>query len=240
MGHGGFGVVYKAKNRNTHKTVAIKAIQGHKVDDLGGFIREYQLLSSLDHPNVINIFEIWEWEKMLFLVTDFCRGGDLFTYVLNRDNLGENDVKLMMRQSMYTLNYLHSKGICHRDIKLENIMLVNPNDLSHIKLIDFGLSKEVQKHANIKSLCSGSPFYIAPEVLAGQVNLSCDVWSMAVCMYISLSGKLPFQGKTKEEVFMSILNKELDIYNDPDFALVSMNAKDLLSKMLIRNPAKRI
>jgi serine/threonine protein kinase len=97
----------------------------------------------LDHPNIINIFEIWEWQKMLFLVTDFCRGSDLLSYVLNRDNLGEKEVKIIMRQCMYTLNYLHSQGICHRDIKLENIMLVKPNDLSHIKLIDFGLSKEV-------------------------------------------------------------------------------------------------
>ena len=240
VGHGGFGVVYKAKNRNTHRTVAIKAIQEHKVTDISNFIREYQLLSTLDHPNVINIYEIWQWKKMLFLVTEYCKGGDLFNYVLERDSLPEKDVKLIMKQCMYTLNYLHSKGICHRDIKLENLVLFNFNDISHIKLIDFGLSKDVQKHANIKSLCSGSPFYIAPEVLAGQINLSSDVWSIAVVMYICLSGKLPFKGSTKEEVFMSILNKELNIYQDPDFVHVSLEAKDLLTKMLVRNPAKRI
>ena len=72
IGQGGFGVVYKAKNRKTQKLVAIKAVHKRKISDLTNFIREYQTLSKLDHPNILNIKEIWEWDKMLFIVTDYC------------------------------------------------------------------------------------------------------------------------------------------------------------------------
>lgn len=88
-----------------------------------GFIREYQLLSKLDHPNILNIREIWEWEKMLFIVTDFCQGGDLFSYMLERNQLDEQEVYILMKQCLSALNYLSENNICHRDIKLENIML---------------------------------------------------------------------------------------------------------------------
>ena len=91
MGQGGFGVVYKAKNRLTQKRVAIKAVHKSKITDMTGFIREYQILSKLDHPNILNIREIWEWEKMLFIVTDYCQGGDLFAYMLERNQLAEHE-----------------------------------------------------------------------------------------------------------------------------------------------------
>jgi len=87
VGHGGFGIVYKAKNRITLKTVAIKAIQKFKLNDINLFKNEYNILMDLDHPNIINIHEIWEWEKMMFLVTEFCNGGDLFQYILDKSSL---------------------------------------------------------------------------------------------------------------------------------------------------------
>lgn len=77
-------------------------------------------------------------------------------------------------------------------------MLVNVDSISHLKLIDFGLSKDVQKSANVKSLCSGSPYYIAPEILGEQIGLECDLWSLGVCMYVCLAGKLPFTGESQD------------------------------------------
>lgn len=90
---------------------------------MAGFVREYQILAKLDHPNILNIREIWEWNNMLFIVTDFCDGGDLFSYILERNKIHEVEMAIIMRQILGTLNYLSSQGICHRDIKLENIML---------------------------------------------------------------------------------------------------------------------
>lgn len=97
VGQGGFGVVYKAKNRLTQKRVAIKAVHKSKITDMTGFIREYQILSKLDHPNILNIREIWEWEKMLFIVTDYCQGGDLFAFMLERNKLTESEVSLLLQ-----------------------------------------------------------------------------------------------------------------------------------------------
>ena len=84
--------MYKAKNKLTEKYVAIKAIYKNKIGDISGFVREYQILSKLDPPHILNIREIWEWNKMLFIVTDYCQGGDLFSYILERNTILEAEM----------------------------------------------------------------------------------------------------------------------------------------------------
>ena len=230
-------MVYKAKNRLTQKKAAIKAVHKTKITDMTGFIREYQLLSKLDHPNILNIREIWEWEKMLFIVTDFCQGGDLFSYMLERNQLDEQEVCGLMKQCLSAMNYLSENNICHRDIKLENIMLHRSNDLSNLKIIDFGLSRDLSATSTVKSLCSGTPFYIAPEVINRQVTLASDLWSLGVVMYVCLAGKLPFSGQSTEEIFANILSRDLNIFNDPKLSHISYEAKDLMSKLFRRIPS---
>ena len=97
VGQGGFGVVYSARNRLTKKWVAIKVIHKLKIRDFEMFKNEFATLSKVDHPNIIKIHEIWEWEKMLFIVTDYCYGGELFDYVLERNYLNEKDAKIIMK-----------------------------------------------------------------------------------------------------------------------------------------------
>ena len=130
------------------------------------------------------------------------------------------------------LNYLNLHNICHRDIKLENIMLMNDADLSNLRLIDFGLSRNVEKTSNMKSLCSGTPFYIAPEVLNRHVTVASDIWSLGVVMYVCLCGKLPFSGHNTDEIFKSILWKEINIFKDPRLKHISEESKDLLNHLL--------
>lgn len=92
----------------------------------------------------------------------------------------------------------------------------------------------------MKSLCSGSPFYIAPEIFKGKVSLPCDMWSIGVVMYLCLSGKLPFPGETTEEIFKNVMYKEINLHADPDLQNISDESKDLMSLMLERDPTKRI
>ena len=166
---------------------------------------------------------------MLFIVTDFCYGGDLFEYILERNKISEQEVYMVMKQCISAIVYIHTKNICHRDLKLENIMLQNIEDLTNLKLIDFGLSKNLQKNMTMKSMCSGSPLYIAPETIAGIVSLNCDMWSIGVVMYVLLTGKFPFQSESIEQIFDQIMTKPIDIINDPELASVSVEGKDLLS-----------
>lgn len=139
------------------------------------------------------------------MVTEFCQGGDLLNFTLERSSLSEDDVKKIIRQIMESLIYLHKNGICHRDLKLENLMLKEVNNLDNVKIIDFGLAREVKSNFLSKSNCSGSPFYIAPEVINRDIFLASDIWSLGIVMYVCVSGSLLFGGETPQEIMSNIL-----------------------------------
>lgn len=119
-------------------------------------------------------------------------------------------------------------------------MLQREGDLSNVKLIDFGLSRDIGASGTVKSLCSGTPFYIAPEVIDRQVTTASDLWSLGVVMYVCLAGRLPFPGHTTEEIFNNVLKKDLRIYQDPKLNHLSQEAKDLLHRLLRRDPNERL
>jgi serine/threonine protein kinase len=121
----------------------------------------------LDHPNIVNIIEIWEWNKLFFIVTDYYPGGELSDILKARGYLEEFEVFKFMNQMVSVLMYLEENQISHRDIKLQNFLLKETNDLSNIKLIDFGLSKDLTYDNLVKNI-SGTPFYVAPEILNQQ------------------------------------------------------------------------
>jgi len=105
-------------------------------------VNEVKILQALDHPNIIKLYEIWEWNDVCFLVLEFCEGGELFHYIIEKKYLSEEQSAYIMKQLFLALEYLHSKQISHRDIKPENFMLSKIGDLTCIKMIDFGLSKD--------------------------------------------------------------------------------------------------
>lgn len=121
----------------------------------------------MDHPNIVNIIEIWEWNKLFFIVTDYYPGGELSDILKARGYLEEFEVFKFMNQMVSVLMYLEENQISHRDIKLQNFLLKETNDLSNIKLIDFGLSKDLTYDNLVKNI-SGTPFYVAPEILNQQ------------------------------------------------------------------------
>lgn len=128
------------------------------------FINECNILRKLDHPNIVNIIEIWEWNKLFFIVTDYYQGGELSDILKQRGYLEEFEVFKFMNQMVSVLMYLEDNQISHRDIKLQNFLLKEKMDLSNIKLIDFGLSKDLTYDNLVKNI-SGTPFYVAPEIL---------------------------------------------------------------------------
>lgn len=142
-----------------------------------------------------------------------------------------------MKQLFSALDYLHSKSISHRDIKPENFMLYKKDDMTCIKMIDFGLSKDFSE-SNTMHTMSGSPYYIAPEVFLQKYNMKIDIWSMGVVLYIMLSGKVPFPGRTEPEIIQNVIKGEFH-FNHKAFENVSEECKDLIKKCLIKDYASR-
>lgn len=232
MGTGGYGAVYLAKNKKTDNYVAIKAIQKLKVKDYESFVTEMNILRGLDHPNIYKLYETWETDRIWFLSTEYCKGGELFYFIVKQDakHLTEQEAALIMRQGFSALKYLHENNICHRDIKPENFLLYKDKKPDNIKLIDFGLAKKLSEN-EIMSNPNGTAYYIAPEVLKGEYTVKCDVWSMGVVLYIMLCGRPPFKGKSNPDIISSVLKGEYH-FDYPAFESASEEVKDFISKCL--------
>jgi len=154
---------------------------------------EIDILKNLDHPNILRLYEVFEDKKFIYLVTEFCEAGELFDEIVKRQRFDERDAAIIIKQLLSAIAYCHSKSVCHRDLKPENILIDNKETLS-IKLIDFGTSQKFDTEEKME-LILGTAYYIAPEVLKGEYDEKCDVWSCGVILYILLSGSPPFNGK---------------------------------------------
>lgn len=196
LGAGNFGKVFLAQSTaDSEFKVAIKTIQKKRLLDKIEVLKdEINILSSLDHPNIVKYYETYESPNYLYLVMEYCHGGELFKKLTeNGEDFTEQKAARIMKSLFLAVNHLHSKGIAHRDLKPENVMYGSDE---RVKIIDFGLSKlTVQNNGglngNLKTLV-GTPYYVAPEVLEGDYSKECDCWSLGVIMYIILSGYLPF------------------------------------------------
>ena len=188
IGKGTYGSVYKVKHKITGKIRAMKIIEKHFIRDS----REIQVLKELNHPNILKIIEYYIDESNYYIITELLNGGDLCEFLINFKNMNEKIVAFIMKQLLTALNYLHSKGIVHRDVRLENILIHKKNDKIddlkslQIKLIDFGDSILLKENEYL-SVKVGSPYYIAPEVLNKNYNEKCDIWSSGVVLYINVS-----------------------------------------------------
>lgn len=173
------------------------------------------------------------------MVTEYYNGGELFQKINDEGCLTEKLAAKIMKNILLAIGYCHSIDIVHRDIKPENILLeFNEKDKDNfsIKLIDFGASQVITKGTYLKDI-TGTPYYIAPEVLNKKYTEKCDIWSCGIILYILLSGEPPFNGSTDEEILSNI---KIGVFNfSKNFNNISDDAKDLISKMLTFDPAKR-
>ena len=257
IGEGAYGKIYKVKNKQSGDIRAMKQITKSKIPDITKFQTEIQILSMVDHPNIVRLFEVIEDDKYFNLLQELCTGGELYKKY-QTTQLKEKEIAKIFNQIMSAVAYCHEKGIVHRDLKLENILFASEDPDSPIKIIDFGFSVLLGKKPTIKNeekekknsegnndpkkfgfkrLKSkvGTLYYISPEIIKGNYDEKCDIWACGVILYILLTGNPPFSGNTDKEVYNLITQIKYD-FDKEKWKNISKYARDLIKNML--TPAK--
>lgn len=256
IGSGTCGQVRRAIHRKTGEMVAVKIIS---MGGSGGIYRtlskvskegildpniqaEVSILQSLDHPYIVKLLDVFVRPgKAVYLVMELLQGGDLFDRIVRKGRYSELESRRVMRRMLAALHYLHQqRDIVHRDLKPENILCVSKSDDITVKLTDFGLAKSITEDG-LKTFC-GTPQYFAPEVLSrrtsvagtGRYGKEADIWSLGVILYILISGAPPFDATMDVSVPTNLS------FSDPIWKATSQCAIDLITKMLTKDPTKRI
>lgn len=193
-------MVIKARHRATGQFRCVKKINKTKFTKTQSesIMNEIKVLAELDHPNIVKIFEYYESENSLYLITELLTGGELFEKISENTSFSEKSAKIIIKQILSAVAYLHQKGFIHRDLKPENIVFEG-NDEFTLKVIDFGTSRKIYPDSKLTTKM-GTPYYIAPEVLQKSYDQKCDIWSIGVITYILLCGYPPFNGDTDDEI----------------------------------------
>jgi calcium-dependent protein kinase len=242
IGSGSYGRVYKVKSKTSGDTRACKQLAKGRIANMEKFTLEINVMIQMDHPNIIKLYEVYEDNRYIYLIMEECTGGELFDRIIDRINnknlFTEKEAAEIFKQMMSAINYCHSQGICHRDLKPENLLFLNTSDDSPLKVIDFGLSKIFSQDDHKMDTKVGTAYYVSPEVLKGDYDEKCDVWSSGVILYIILTGDPPFNGANDNEIYRKIQQKKFS-FPSPQWDKISDDVKDLIKKML-SDPADRL
>ena len=241
LGGGHFGTVRVAYKRKEEprRYYAIKSISKKNLSpsDLEDLIKEVDIISALDHPVIIDFYETYQDEFFFHIVMELCKGKEVFQKIASEGKIEEKKVAIVIHKVLNAIAYCHSRGITHRDIKPENILFETDELNSEIKLIDFGLSRKYSADQKMHTIL-GTPYYIAPEVLKGNYDEKCDIWSIGALTYIMLCGEPPFKGKSNNEIFMKIIKEPIK-FNPYKWNNLSENSKNFIRNLLNKDPNKR-
>lgn len=203
LGKGKYGLVKKANHKKSDKEVAVKIVKKKELSlkDLELLKREIEVLKVCQHPNIIRFYDVFENSDYIYIVMEYLKGGDFFTYLESRNfKISEERAKTIAHNIATAIFYLHSFGIAHRDLKPENILMVDNSDNSNIKLVDFGLSKTFGPGETCTEPF-GTLCYVAPEILSQKpYDKSVDNWSLGIIIYLMLSRHLPFDSTDDKEI----------------------------------------
>ena len=241
LGKGTFGKVKMAYNiNNKNEKYACKILLKSNIKDEDDNIRckrEMEILKRMHHVNVVRTYEIISTDTTYFIFMDYCGKGELFNYIVEQQHLSEEKSAFFYYQIINGVEYIHNKGVCHRDLKPENLLLTEKMKL---KIIDFGLSNFYS--GNLLETPCGSPCYASPEMVMGKKynGFFIDIWSSGIILYAMLCGYLPFEEMENDEynevLFKNIVECNVDFPKE----FITPTAKDLLMKILVRDPKKRI
>mmetsp|Transcript_33013 Transcript_33013/g.32719 ORF Transcript_33013/g.32719 Transcript_33013/m.32719 type:complete len:366 (+) Transcript_33013:60-1157(+) len=232
IGNGSFGTVYLVVSNETSELFAMKSINKHNIGGsvsyLNNLVNEIKFMRSLNHPNIVKLHYVYESPTHIYLLIDYVEGGDLFNRIIKRKVFEEKTAATFAQKFLGVLDYLSSFNIAHRDIKLENILMVSEDNDYDFKLADFGLAADATEKLQLRC---GSPGYIAPEVLRKiPYDTKVDVFSAGVILYILLSGKMPFPGKNLQDTIMK--NRDCKIsFLHPSWKNVSKYGASLVLKL---------
>jgi len=205
--------IFRVVNKDTNEKKVCKKLTKSKIFNFPKFKEEIRVLSQIDHPNVIKLHEIYEDPSDIYLMMEECTGDSLFERISENSSskkvISEKTIALLFKQIVDALNHCHIQGIYHKDLKPENIIFVNKDEKSPLKIIDFGLGMNSSKGNSVMIKKIHSPHYAAPEVLEGEYDCKCDIWSAGVILYNLVSGMQPFDGKNEAEIFTSIKSKKV-------------------------------
>ncbi|XP_013982116.1 calcium/calmodulin-dependent protein kinase type IV [Salmo salar] len=238
LGRGATSVVCRCRQKGTQKPFAVKTLK--KTVDKKIVRTEIGVLLRLSHPNIIKLKEIFETPSEISLVLELVTGGELFDRVVEKGFYTERDAADAVKQVLEAVAYLHENGVVHRDLKPENLLYATSAPDAPLKIADFGLSKIIDDQVTMKTVC-GTPGYCAPEILRGcAYGPEVDMWSVGVITYILLCGFEPFfDDRGDQYMFKRILNCEYEFVS-PWWDNVSLNAKDLVRKLIVQDPKKRL
>ena len=219
-----------------------------KPKDDDNVAREIEVMKILrTHPNIIGLIESFETDETYHIVIDLARGGDLMRSITRRKRYCEFDGRALAREFLQAVHYIHECDVVHRDLKPDNLLLDSADNDSHgVRVADFGFAKKLNRNGRLKSRC-GTPAYVAPEICVGvDYGKGVDVWSCGVILYLLLSGKIPFTVKRKpgkkhdlKALFLKIRAADY-VFEDHDWDVISMTAKQLIAQMLTVDPKRRI
>ena len=236
IGKGRFGKVYLGIHEETKEYVAIKEIEIEQNKNLDEIHNEINILKILIHPYLCKLHIVIEIENKMYIISEYCSGGEVYKTLYDLEEpFEEKKACKIFTQMLSALEYMHNNFICHRDIKLENMLF---DEYGDVKLTDFGLSKSF-KNDEYFSTTSGSPMYAPPELMSRKKYKGppADIWSLGVCLFTMVCGSFPFTGESLEELIHQIKNKDLEI---PDSLNISPLFKDLIPKILDKNTKTRL
>ncbi|XP_078279703.1 calcium/calmodulin-dependent protein kinase type IV-like [Rhinoraja longicauda] len=240
LGRGATSIVYRCQEKQTQTQYAAKVLQKTNKIDKKIARTEIGVLLRLSHPNIIKLKEIFETPTEIILILELVTGGELFDRIVEKGYYSERDAAHAVKQILEAVEYLHENGVVHRDLKPENLLYADLSSAAPLKIADFGLSKIVNEQVTMKTVC-GTPGYCAPEILRGcTYGPEVDMWSVGVITYILLCGFEPFfDARGDQYMYSRILNCDYEFVS-PWWDDVSLNAKDLVRKLIVQDPQKRL
>jgi len=236
LGSGAFGKVYKVIKKGSSKVYAMKALRKHNLivkNQLRYAVTEANVLKNAKHPFVLELHYAFQTPQHLYLVLDYCPGGDLSLHLANKGVFTEDETRFYIAELILAIEHIHSHNVIYRDLKPENILL---DEQGHVKLADFGLAKEGIGNDDLARSFCGSPAYLSPEMVKRRgVGKAADIYGIGTVIFEMLTGEAPYYNDEIPKLYQNIARAKLEIPNN-----LSAEAKDLITKLLERDPEQRI